>query len=125
MNKLLKISFFLLTFTITSQTASAESNKEALHSALATIDMSIKLVALIGYQSIDQPQPDEFGVSKYIILDFRPDGHHHLQEEEMVVAVSTICSQITSNRPLIYNLSALGYDMVSVAFDDHSQFDCL
>jgi hypothetical protein len=105
-------------------TASADSDTQALHSALAVIDSNTEQLDLIGYQSVDQPEPDEIGATKYIILDFRADGQH-MQEDEIVAKVGDICSQITNNQPLIHNLSALGYDMVSVAFDDHSQFDCL
>ena len=102
----------------------ADGNTKALHSALALIDFNTEQVDLIGYQSIDQPIPDEVGATKYIILDFRP-GSRPLPEEELVVKVGHICSQIIGNQSLISNLSAMGYDMVSVAFDDQSQFDCL
>lgn len=104
--------------------AGSSASTEALHSALATLDSNTEKVYLIGYQSIDQPIADEYGATRYIILDFRAD-RNQMQQEELVSKVGDICGQIISNRPLIHNLSALGYDMISVAFDEKSQFDCL
>jgi len=126
MLKKLCILLCLILGSLNITTASAGNAKatEALHSALAMLDSNTVTVNLIGYQSIDQPEPDEYGVMKYIILDFRA-AHKLLQQDELASTVGDICSQIISNRPLIHNLSAMGYDMVSVAFDETSQFDCL
>lgn len=114
----------VLIYVSSVHSARADNSTRALHLALATIDSNTEQVVLIGYQSIAHEKPDGMGATRYIILDFRPDDNS-LGDEEMVTTVSVICTQITSNWPLIKNLSALGYDMVSVAFDDHNQFDCL
>ncbi len=101
----------------------AEKTAE-LHVALAELDTRTTQLDLIGYQSVEQPQPDATGAMKYIILDFRA-GKSLVAEEDLVASVDTICRSIITNQPLIRNLSNMGYDMVSVAFDDVSQFDCL
>lgn len=118
------LCLILSSLNITAACADNSMSTEALHSALAMLDSNTDTVNLIGYQSIDQSEPDEYGLMKYIILDFRAD-QKLLRQEELASTVGDICSQIISNRPLLHNLSAMGYDMVSVAFDENSQFDCL
>lgn len=118
------LCLILSSLNITAACADNAMSTEALHSALAMLDSNTDTVNLIGYQSIDQSEPDEYGLMKYIILDFRAD-QKLLRQEELASTVGDICSQIISNRPLLHNLSAMGYDMVSVAFDENSQFDCL
>ncbi|WP_141215555.1 phosphoribosylformylglycinamidine synthase subunit PurS [Hahella sp. CCB-MM4] len=95
-----------------------------LHAALADIDQQTNDVYLIGYQSVEHVRADAYGASKYIVLDFRADKAR-LADDEAVAKVEFICRKIISNRPLLKDLSELGYDMVSVAFDETSQFDCL
>ncbi|WP_020409988.1 hypothetical protein [Hahella ganghwensis] len=95
-----------------------------LHAALADIDQQTVDLYLIGYQSVEHSRADQYGASKYIVLDFRAEKTK-LAEDEAIAKVEFICRQIISNRPLLRDLSDLGYDMVSVAFDEKSQFDCL
>ncbi|PVY76937.1 hypothetical protein C8D92_104169 [Tamilnaduibacter salinus] len=60
---------------------------------------------------------------KFLIVDFRFDqnpGHEARQAR-----VHTICMTMLRDRDLMQRLTRRGYDMVSVAFDRKSQYDCL
>jgi len=106
-------------------TASASaSSMPILHAVLADIDRQANGVYLIGYQSVEHAHTDAFGASKYIILDFRGNAST-MSDDKAVAKVEIICREIINNLALLRELSDLGYDMVSVAFDDASQFDCL
>lgn len=79
----------------------------------------------IGYQSVERADiPAAAAVDrKYLIVDFRIDpttGHEQLQ-----ASVHKACMTLLRDRELIRSLSDAGYDMVSVAFDRQSQYDCL
>ena len=107
-----------------SSIGQADSKRQVLHAAFQEIDDSAEKINLIGYQSLEYSEPDQVGVKKYIILDFRPSGMKLVENEE-VTHVDKICRQIVRNNHLLHNLVSLGYEMVSVAFDDTSQYDCL
>ena len=120
---MLKKIFWVLLGSMLTASASA-SSLSLLHAALADIDRQASDVYLIGYQSVEHAHADAFGASKYIVLDFRADAPT-MADDEAVAKVEIICREIINNRALLRDLSDLGYDMVSVAFDDASQFDCL
>ncbi|PPK51416.1 hypothetical protein [Marinobacter persicus] len=80
----------------------------------------------IGYESIEREDiPESAAVErKYLIVDFRftekqPTG------QQLQASIHEVCTALLKNRELIRSLSDSGYDMVSVAFDRRSQFDCL
>lgn len=82
--------------------------------------------AYIGHESVErQDIPASSPVErKYLIVDFRftapmPVG------DQLQASVHKACKALLENRELIRSLSDSGYDMVSVAFDRRSQFDCL
>jgi len=82
--------------------------------------------AYIGHESVErQDIPEASPVErKYLIVDFRftdqmPAG------DQLQASVHKACKALLENRELIRSLSDSGYDMVSVAFDRRSQFDCL
>lgn len=79
----------------------------------------------IGFDSIEREDiPETAGVErKYLVVDFRP--RHALAQGEQQQNVHRICMALLRSRELIRDLSARGYDMVSVAFDRHTQYDCL
>lgn len=60
---------------------------------------------------------------KFLIIDFRPRGPQDLAQRQ--ADVHRICSTLLQNRALVRQLSQEGYDMISVAFDRHYQYDCL
>ena len=79
----------------------------------------------IGYESVErQTIPVSSTVErKYLIVDFRLNGDPGT--EQLQASVHKVCMAMLKDRDLIRDLSNQGYDMVSVAFDRRSQFDCL
>ncbi|EON91156.1 hypothetical protein MARLIPOL_15212 [Marinobacter lipolyticus SM19] len=79
----------------------------------------------IGYESVER---EDIPVSapvdrKYLIVDFRFPSS--ADDEQLQASVHKVCMALLKNRDLIRTLSDSGYDMVSVAFDRRSQFDCM
>ncbi|TGN38030.1 hypothetical protein E5Q11_16745 [Marinobacter confluentis] len=79
----------------------------------------------IGYESVERDIiPVASAVDrKYLIVDFRLNGNPG--NEQLQASVHKVCMALLKDRDLIRDLSNQGYDMVSVAFDRRSQFDCL
>ncbi len=80
----------------------------------------------IGYESVER---EDIPVSapvdrKYLIVDFRFPSSP-ADDEQLQASVHKVCMALLKNRDLIRTLSDSGYDMVSVAFDRRSQFDCM
>lgn len=79
----------------------------------------------IGYESVEREDiPATSHVErKYLIVDFRfnstPAGN------QLQASVHKVCMALLKDRELIRSLSDSGYDMVAVAFDRQSQYDCL
>lgn len=80
----------------------------------------------IGYESIVREDiPVSAAVDrKYLIVDFRFAAGEP-PSEQLQASVHKVCMTLLKDHDLIRNLSESGYDMVSVAFDRRSQFDCL
>lgn len=80
----------------------------------------------IGYESVErQDIPVSAAVErKYLIVDFRLTAGQ-IPSEQLQASVHKVCMTLLKDRDLIRQLSDSGYDMVAVAFDRHSQFDCL
>jgi hypothetical protein len=79
----------------------------------------------IGYESVEREAiPVSSAVDrKYLIVDFRLKDSPG--SEQLQASVHKVCMAMLKNRDLIRDLTDQGYDMVSVAFDRRSQFDCL
>ncbi|MCH8499275.1 MAG: hypothetical protein LAT63_12425 [Marinobacter sp.] len=78
--------------------------------------------AYIGFDSVErQDMPAQ--ERKFLIVDFRFQDEP--SEERLQASIHTICMTLLRSQSLIRSLSDDGYDMVSVAFDRRSQFDCL
>jgi hypothetical protein len=79
----------------------------------------------IGYESVEREIiPVSAPVErKYLIVDFRFNGEPGT--EQLQASVHKVCMAMLKDRDLIRDLTNQGYDMVSVAFDRRSQFDCL
>lgn len=79
----------------------------------------------IGFESVErQAIPVNSAIErKYLIVDFRINGNPGT--EQLQASVHKVCMAMLKDRDLIRDLSEQGYDMVSVAFDRKSQFDCL
>jgi len=80
----------------------------------------------IGFESVEREDiPVSAAVErKYLIVDFRLAGAQPATEQ-LQASVHKVCMALLKDRELIRSLSDSGYDMVSVAFDRRSQFDCL
>lgn len=107
-------------FLLTSAPASAE-NLDLILSGL----LNGERATYIGYDSVErQDIPEAASVErKYLIVDYRFDQTP--AEEQLQASVHKVCMTLLGNRELIRNLTAEGYDMVSVAFSRQSQYDCL
>ncbi|MGM0767839.1 MAG: hypothetical protein ACQEV6_07430 [Pseudomonadota bacterium] len=79
----------------------------------------------IGYESVEREDIPASALvdRKYLIVDFRFPSQPG--EDQLQASVHKVCMTLLKNRDLIRTLSDSGYDMVSVAFDRQSQFDCL
>lgn len=79
----------------------------------------------IGYESVERETiPVSSAIErKYLILDFR--FHNDLGTEQLQASVHKVCMALLKDRELVRDLSEQGYDMVSVALDRSTQFDCL
>lgn len=97
-------------------------NLDLLMSQVFTQDQA----TYIGYESVEREDiPATSTVDrKFLIVDFRFET---LQPpvEQLQASVHKVCMTLLKDRDLIRHLSDSGYDMVSVAFDRRSQFDCL
>ena len=79
----------------------------------------------IGFDSVERSDiPAASGVDrKYLIVDFRSPVNE--PRDVQVARVHEICMTLLRHTDLIQDLTLQGYDMVSVAFDRHYQYDCL
>lgn len=79
----------------------------------------------IGYESVEREIiPVTSAIErKYLIIDFRLNNES--DTEQLQASVHKVCTALLKDRDLVRDLSNQGYDMVSVAFDRRSQFDCL
>lgn len=84
-----------------------------------------KQATYIGYESVEREDiPATSAVErKYLIVDFRFESEP--PQEQLQANVHKVCMALLKDRELIRSLSDSGYDMVAVAFDRKSQFDCL
>lgn len=81
-------------------------------------------VAFVKHESVVQLSNDENGSEKYMVLDFKVDNEI-LIEQQLQASIHSICNTVLTDYSLIEQLSNNGYDMISVSFDAHNQYDCL
>ncbi len=96
----------------------------SLENALTLALPETQGLRFIGQESVVHEVVDYYGNEKYLVLDFRHDTSP-VDEQTLQANVDHICMAVFKNRELVKNLSAQGYDMVSVSFDRNSQYDCL
>jgi len=75
----------------------------------------------IGHEAIAVPEDGH--PKKYLLLDF--EQHDNNRHSERQKRIHSICMEILRNRGLVKSLSEEGVHMVSVAFDQRHQYDCL
>lgn len=80
----------------------------------------------IGHESVEREDIPETSAAerKYLIVDFR-FAERQPVAEQLQASVHKVCMTLLKDQELIRSLSDSGYDMVAVAFDRSSQFDCL
>lgn len=76
----------------------------------------------IGYESVSGPNTAH-DQKKYLILDFR--FVKQPRQLNLQASISKICHTLLHDYSLLKQLDSQGYDMISVAFDRHYQYDCL
>ncbi|WP_235937754.1 hypothetical protein [Marinobacter caseinilyticus] len=120
MRSLLSPTTLLITACLAGTAAKAE-NLDVLMSDL----FPQRQPAYIGYDSVERTIIPKSSTAdrKYLIVDFRFDDAP--ESTRLQASVHTICMTLLRDRELIQSLSDSGYDMVSVAFDRQSQYDCL
>ncbi|KPP99288.1 hypothetical protein [Marinobacter sp. HL-58] len=79
----------------------------------------------IGYESVEREDiPASSHIErKYLVVDFRFKSDP--ASDQLQASVHKVCMALLKDRELIQSLSDSGYDMVAVAFDRKSQYDCL
>lgn len=79
----------------------------------------------IGYESVEREDvPATSHIErKYLVVDFRFESDP--AQEQLQASVHKVCMALLKDRELVRSLSDSGYDMVAVAFDRDSQYDCL
>ncbi|MDC0661339.1 hypothetical protein [Marinobacter sp. SS21] len=79
----------------------------------------------IGYDRVERMDiPETAPVDRrYLIVDFR--FHNPLALDRLQTTVHKVCMAMLEDQELMRSLSTDGYDMVAVAFDRQSQYDCL
>lgn len=79
----------------------------------------------IGHESVEREDiPADSNVErKYLVVDFRFENDP--AQDQLQASVHKVCMALLKDRELIRSLTDSGYDMVAVAFDRKSQYDCL
>ncbi len=96
---------------------------DELQHSLSDLFQDAGTLQYLGFESVQNPRSDQYGLHKYMVLDFRADTS--LGETERQASVHRICTALLREVQLVRNLTAQGYDMVSVAFDRRDQYDCI
>lgn len=97
--------------------------------AVAGDDLGERLTATLkqlhaSYEGYERATIPENGHPKtYLLLDF--EGENLSRNEQRQERIHHICSRILTNQDLVADLSRQGVHMVSVAFDQRYQYDCL
>ncbi len=114
------ISIFALMLAVASQPAAA-GNLDVLLSGVFPDQQA----TYIGYESVEREDiPASSHVErKYLVVDFRFKSDP--ASDQLQASVHKVCMALLKDRELIQSLSDSGYDMVAVAFDRKSQYDCL
>lgn len=104
---------------LTFQTAIAGEGQpleERLKQELAGLDTDFQ-----GHETVAVPEDGH--PKKYLLLDFAEEETTRSDERQQ--HIHRICMRILKNRDLVRSLSREGFHMVSVAFDQRHQYDCL
>lgn len=103
---------------------SAQAVADDIETVLSNAYPAQSSVAFVKHESVVQPSSDANGSEKYMVLDFKIDNEI-LIEQQLQASIHSICNTVLTDYSLIEQLSNNGYDMISVSFDAHNQYDCL
>lgn len=103
---------------------SSQALADDLEKVLSNAYPAQSSVAFVKHESIVQASNEEDGSEKYMVLDFKIDNEI-LIEQQLQASIHSICNTVLTDYSLIEQLSNNGYDMISVSFDAHNQYDCL
>lgn len=117
--RLLGICSFLLALGL-SQSARAENIDLLMNGLFQSNGPTYIGVTSVSREDIPESANYE---RKYLIVDFRFPGEP--AEMNLQASIHTICMAMIRDRDLMQRLTQQGYDMVAVAFDRRSQYDCL
>ncbi len=121
----MKTTFFATAMATTLLAATGSAHSENLDVLMSQV-FPQEQATYIGYESVEREDiPTSAAVErKYLIVDFRFEAAQP-PVEQLQASVHKVCMTLLKDRDLIRQLSDSGYDMVAVAFDRRSQFDCL
>lgn len=121
----MKTTFFATAMATTLLAATGSAHGENLDVLMSQV-FPQEQATYIGYESVEREDiPSSAAVErKYLIVDFRFEAAQP-PVEQLQASVHKVCMTLLKDRDLIRQLSDSGYDMVAVAFDRRSQFDCL
>ena len=111
----------LITLILLAAGSARASNLDLMLSGL----FSETQASYIGYESVERETiPVSSAIErKYLIVDFR--FHNDPGTKQLQASIHKVCMALLKDRELVRNLSEQGYDMVSVAPDLRTHFDCL
>ncbi len=102
----------------------AQAVADELEAVLSNAYPAQSSVVFVKHESVVQIANNENGTEKYMVLDFKVDNEI-LIEQQLQASIHSICNTVLTDYSLIEQLSNNGYDMISVSFDAHNQYDCL
>lgn len=108
---------------VNGDSAPQTGSSERVNLALATLEDLSENLWFLGYQSVEEVDPETADTRKYMLLDFHMEGDKDLAA--MQASVKQICTRLYENGPLIQDLGRLGYDQIAVSFEDESHYDCI
>ena len=109
---------------ISSLAFSNSSFADDIEDVLSSAFPAQSSVAFVKHESVIQASTNEDSTEKYMVLDFKIDNEI-LIEQQLQASIHSICNTVLTDYSLIEQLSNNGYDMISVSFDAHNQYDCL
>lgn len=113
----------LLSPPVDDATTPQAASSERVNLALATLENLSENLWFLGYQSVEEVDPETADTRKYMLLDFHLEGEKDVAV--MQASVKQICTRLYENGPLIQDLGRLGYEQIAVSFEDTAQYECI
>lgn len=120
-NKFVHIAQGVLLFVAMTMVA-ARSDADELSHYLEALFEQQDTAEFLKYESVEQAHAEDFGALRYLVIDFQLNKAF---QPQLQLAVHSLCGSVLRDIGLLTELSYQGYNMVSVSFDQKSQYDCL